>query len=383
MSHLNSKFPKRKAVLASVLAAGLIGCGAAGSSTGASSTSTATESALSTTHDASDAPELADVLTQLSAGPRDEGIEAFRCDPNPTITTVQVCGQTFPATLHFSWTACANPRGPQANPHCGGGQGGPGDGQGPPPLADGGLPPPPPLLDDGGLPPPPPLLDDGGLPPPPPDGMGPGGSGSGSPPTSSGTVDITNTITAADCTAGASFSFEEKASFDISRTDPRGGSEHLVGSTDSTSSHALQATTFTKATTLDVSRTMTAPDGGSDATAVSGSLSIAFDASSGAPVRTVSGELSLTLPGGNTETATLNGVVRDPPRTCRTPVGGSIDYAGSDGTSHELAFGPTCGAATLDGTAITLHDGPGPGGDHGGPPPGGPGGSGSSGSAGP
>ena len=369
-----SKFTKHRAALAGLLGAALCGCGAAAGSSGATSTSAATESALSTAHDASDAPELADVLTQLSAGPRDEGIEAFRCDPNPTVTTVQVCGHSFPATLHFEWTSCANPRGPQANPQCMGGQGGQPPG-------------------DGGLPPPPPPLDDGGLPPPPPDGMGPpeqggqggpqGSGGSGSEPTSSGTVDITNTISAADCTDGAAFNFEEKASFTVDRTDPRGGTEHLTGSTDSTSSHALQAASFTKATTLDVSRTMTPADGGSEETSVSGSLSIAFDASSGAPVRTVSGELSLTGPNGDAETATLNSVVRDPPRTCRTPVGGTIDYAGSDGASHELAFGPTCGAATLDDSAITLDDGPGPGGDHSGPPPADRGGSGSGGSTGP
>ena len=63
-------------------------------------------------------------------------------------------------------------------------------------------------------------------------------------------------------------------------------------------------------------------------------------------------------------TVTLASIVRPPRDVCRWPTSGSLTRASSDGTTHTLAFGPDCGTATLDGTAVTLPD-------HGGPQRGG------------
>ena len=171
-------------------------------------------------------------------------------------------------------------------------------------------------------------------------------------------MDITTTV-ASDCSEGGDFNFTESATFAIDRSSPR-GSEHVEGSTQSSSSHALEAQDFTKSTALDVTRTRTDADGNTEVVRLSGNLGVAFDASGALPLRTVGGTLSLTLPSGDAVQATLNGVVREPPRVCRTPVGGTIDYADPDGTAHSLSFGPDCGAATLDGEALTLEQtGPG------------------------
>jgi hypothetical protein len=31
---------------------------------------------------------------------------AFRCDPDPEITTMEVCGRTVPSTIHLEWSDC-------------------------------------------------------------------------------------------------------------------------------------------------------------------------------------------------------------------------------------------------------------------------------------
>jgi hypothetical protein len=205
---------------------------------------------------------------------------------------------------------------------------------------------------------------------------------------SSGTVDVTNTVTDASgsCASGGEFSFSEQVTFSIARTDPRRGSQQIAGTTQSSSQHALGATQFTKMTQLDVHRTDADSDGGSDSGELSGTVSVAFDNSSGNPMRTINGQLSRTDPDGSTDQVTLNNVVREPPRICRTPTSGSLVYVAEDGSNHTLTFGPSCGAASLDGSSVDLDFGP-PG-----PPPGagpgqgpnGPGGpSASSGSSGP
>jgi hypothetical protein len=330
------------ALLAAMLGAGCNGLGTLKAATTASTT----ESALSVAHDTTDSPELADVLTHLAAGPRDEGVEAWRCDPNPTVTTTVVCGQTFPSALHFAWTSCAGGPGPRA----------PAD----PMLGDGGLPPVP-CLDGGG----PGGAPGQGAPPPPGPGAGPGRGPQGGPGegASSGTVDIAITVStdaSGSCSATPTFNFQESVTFSIDRSGP-GGTVHDEGTTQSTSSRTLTATQFTKSVTLDVKHTEPGLDDGGT-TELSGSLTVAFDASATPPPRTINGSLQIALPDGSTDSATLVDVVRDPPRTCRTPVSGALNYtAGATGTAHALVFGPSCGAATLDGVAVSLDDSP-PGG---------------------
>lgn len=81
------------------------------------------------------------------------------------------------------------------------------------------------------------------------------------------------------------------------------------------------------------------------------------------PTRTINGSYTETFLDGTSGTVTLAGVVRPPRNVCRWPTGGTLTRALAGGTTHVLAFGPTCGAATLDGTAVTLPARQGPHGD--------------------
>jgi hypothetical protein len=259
---------------------------------------------LGTATDIAHAPELEGLMNGAAIGqgtalPTD--LEAFRCDPSPQVTYTQVCGRSFPSSIHASWTSCA--------PRFGGPRGG--------------------------------------------DRQGPRGDGAFG---SSGTVDITIQISAspADCSAGVVLTFTKTTTFNITRTGPRGSFSN-GGTTTSTSARAPGAPTFTESTTVDTTRTRKDASGAVVRNVhLTGTLMTAFDRSSGTPSRTMNGTLDAQLSDGTTGTITLTNVTRS--AGCHWPTAGTISRT-RDGTTHTLVFGPACGEATLDGKTIPLRFG--------------------------
>ncbi len=319
-----------------VAASGLVASGCA-SDTAEDATSTVSQ-ALEEASDATDAADVASLLRGLNAL-RPQAVEGFHCDSTPETTTVEVCGQSLPATVHLEWTGCVG----------GGGRHG------------------------------------GGRPPPPRDGTNASAPASaegcktpGSGP-SDGLVDITYTYTAAaDCTGD--ITREQSVTFEIKRTAEDGSVATVKGTSSATAVLVANAHPQNKATKADVTRTTTDAAGTvTKSVHLVGEMATTFSSET-PPTRTINGSYAETYLDGSTGTVTLADVVRPPRNVCRWPTGGTLTRALSDGTTHVLAFGPECGAATLDGTAVELPErrGPGGGGDggHGGGRRGGPGGGG-------
>ncbi|HYO56203.1 hypothetical protein [Archangium sp.] len=65
-------------------------------------------------------------------------------------------------------------------------------------------------------------------------------------------------------------------------------------------------------------------------------------------IQALSGEV------GTQGTVTLENIVRPPRNVCPWPTSGTLSRASGDGQSHTLVFGPECGTAMLDGTAVQL-----------------------------
>jgi hypothetical protein len=268
---------------------------------------------LATAADTVHAPELAGLMDGLASA-QGAGIpggqELFRCDPNPQITYIEVCGKSFPSSIHASWTWCA-------------GRGGSAQGGDPRRIA-----------------------------------------GERNHPRfdSSGTVDITTTVTpsSADCGQGTVLSFAKTTNFQITRGGDKGGMT-ISGSSTATSQRQLGEMTFTESNRLDITRAATGANGVAGREVhLTGTVTTAFDRSSGAATRTLNGTLSAQFGDGTTGTILLANLVRE--RGCHFPTSGTVTRTLANGTSHELAFGPACGQATLDGKAISLF---GHGGKHG------------------
>jgi hypothetical protein len=327
-----------------------------GTSTTNDSTAAASQ-ALDPAANSSDAVAASGLL-RGPEGFRPDAIEGFRCDPNPVITTVAVCGNELPATVHLEWTDCAAPQGPEGR--------GP-----PPPLMDGGPqgmgPPPPPFMDGGcpmGPPPgeggpqgmgPPPFLD-GGRPPRGGPGQGPRGG------PSSGVVDIVNTYSApADCVG--TITAQEVATFQIDRTLPNGDLETAQGTTTSATLVTPGVGPTSKSVVVDVTRTVKDSAGTVlHSVQLSGTHQVQFSGGP-PPTRTVNGTMTATFMDGTQGQVTLTDVVRPPREECPWPISGSLVRTAPDGTSHTLVYGPACGDATLDGSAVTMpNHGPGQGG---------------------
>lgn len=333
-----------------------------GTSTTDESTAAASQ-ALDPASNASDAVATSGLM-RGPEGFRPDAIEGFRCDPNPVITTVAVCGKELPATVHLEWTDCAAPQGPE------------GMGPPPPPMDGGpqGMGPPPP-------PPPPPFMDGGCPMGPPPAGAGPHGGpgmgpqggpggGSGMGPRggpSSGVVDIVNTYQApADC--AGTVTAKEVVTFQIDRTLPNGDLETAQGTTTSTTLVTPGVGPQSKSAVIDVTRTVHDAAGTVlHSVQLSGTHQVAFSGGP-PPSRTVNGTMTATFLDGTQGQVTLTDVVRPPRQVCPWPISGTLVRTAPDGTSHTLVYGPKCGDATLDGSAVQRpNHGPGPGG------PGGPG----------
>jgi hypothetical protein len=309
----------------------------AGAMTGGCSSGTSAEEAtaevsqaVEATSDSSDAVEVTDLLRGLDRM-RPQAVEGFHCDASPDITTVEVCGKSLPATVHLEWTDCAAPQRP----------GGPGRGDGGtggrPPRGGGEL---------AGRPPPPPQGGAGA------DGGMRGGPGPRGGP-SSGTVDISATYEAPGNCEGA-VTQHQTVTFQVSRTNSEGEVSTAQGTTTSTAELVADAPPRQKATQADVTRTRRDASGQVvSSVRLTGSLSVAFSEDT-PPVRTIDGAYTESFLDGTEGTVTLQGIVRPPRNVCAWPTAGTLTRATRDGQTHVLAFGPECGDATLDGTAVDL-----------------------------
>jgi len=292
------------------------GCGLFG---GEDATAAVAE-AIEPASNATDSPEMAGLLGGLGmiGAPGPDAVEGFRCDESPDVTNVTVCDKQFPSSIHLEWTGCST------------------------------------------------------APPPPPDGAptqghrgppgGPGGPGmiDG---TSTGSVDVNLQVAldpSTECGAGAVYQLQQSTTFEVQRSASNGFSASASGT--STSTATLGPDGETKTTQLDVTRSFS--DGSDEGRSMhlTGETTSTFNASSGALVRTVNGNLQASLSDGNSFTIQIVDLVRPAPWVCRWPTSGSIIRTAADGTSHTLVYGPECGQATLDGEDITLNGPPGGGG---------------------
>ena len=327
------------------LASALAGC-----STGSSTTDAATQDittmvaqSVETSSDSTDAAEVASLMKGLHAV-RSEAVEGFHCDASPDVTSITVCGKSLPATVHLEWTDCAAPGRPgDGGGHGGdkgGGKGGDCDGGG-----HGGTPP------AEGTPSPTATAPTSGTTAATAAKSGPGKGPRFGP--SSGKVNIAYTYAAAEDCSG-SVTQDQSVTFEISRTDEDGAISAVKGTSASSALLTGDAPPQKKATQADLTRTLTDASG----TVVSsvhlkGSTSTDFSADS-PPVRTVNGAYTEDFLDGTTGTVTLASIVRPPRDTCAWPTSGTLTRATSAEDSHTLSFGPDCGAATLDGTAVDL-----------------------------
>jgi hypothetical protein len=302
-----------------LLGLGGAGCQAGGPTAAVTATTAelaATTASMGTGSDLSSAPELAGMMAGLIPPRVPDGIEGFRCDSTPTITTTTVCGHDFPSSIQLDWTACT------ARPDHGGGPG-------PSPSGGGGA-------GAGGV------ADDRG------DGA-----------TSAGTVSITNTVSvdpAGACDGAATYTFTRSSNADVTTTETDGTSAEVVAAVSSTSTRQPDAKSFAQTKTYDVQRVDRDASGATTRTThLAGQVSETFDGSGATPVRTIDGSVTRDAADGTTTTLSLTGVTLPVAGDCRWPTAGTVVETAADGTTaHTLVFGPTCGAATLDGAAIAL-----------------------------
>jgi hypothetical protein len=146
----------------------------------------------------------------------------------------------------------------------------------------------------------------------------------------------------------------QTVSFQITRTDSDGAVATEQGTSSSSAVLVSGAPPQKKATQADVTRTLTDASGAVVSSVhLVGSLSTEFSSDT-PPTRTINGSYSEDFQDGTTGTVTLENLVRPPRNVCPWPTSGTLTRTSSDGTSHVLVFGPDCGTATLDGTAVDL-----------------------------
>jgi hypothetical protein len=144
----------------------------------------------------------------------------------------------------------------------------------------------------------------------------------------------------------------------------------VSGTFNAKATHGLHAPAITKSTSIDTTRSLMDASGNTVRSVhLTGNVDVTFDESASPPTRTFNGTVTAEFANGDKNVVTIANVVRTSPRDCRWPISGSITGTKADGTTHTIAFGPDCGKATIDGSAVDLPaKGPGPGGrgDHGG-----------------
>ena len=319
-----------------------VGCDSSSASAVTQDATTLVAQAVESTTDSTDAVEVSSLMRGLHLL-RPTAVEGFHCDPDPVITNTTVCGKSLPATVQLEWTSCAPPA-PPARPGKGGasvepsvsatadgkGSGGKGGGSAPPPPPDGGK--------------------------TPPEGKGPRFG------PSSGKVDIAYTYAApADCSGPVTQN--QAVTFDTSRTDEDGAVSRSQGHTTSGALLIEGAPPRNKASSVDVTRTLTDAAGTVVRSVhLTGAQSVEFSSDT-PPVRTLNGSFSETHLDGSTGSVTLTNIVRPPRDSCPWPTGGSLTRTSGD-TSHTLVFSAECGMATLDGTEVDLSAGRRPDPDH-------------------
>jgi hypothetical protein len=323
------------------LVTGALTSGCTGTSTEENTTEVVSQ-AVEASSDSSDAVEVSSLLRGIHEL-RPDAVEGFHCDASPDITYVDVCGKSLPSTVHLEWTDCASP----GRPGGGGRGGGHGDGGGPRQPPSGGT---------GGTStgtvtsmdttttPTKPAAGDGEL-------KTCGGPRFGP---SSGTVDIEYKYSAPDdC---SSVEQAQSVTFQVSRTGEDGSVSTVQGTSSSSATLIGDAPPRTKATQADVTRSRTDASGAVESSVhLTGAITVAFSSDT-PPTRTVNGSYTEAQLDGTTGTVTLENLVRPPRNVCRWPTSGTLTRASSDGTTHTLVFGPDCGTATLDGTAVELPD---------------------------
>ncbi len=298
---------------------GAAGCGATGNSTAtATSELAASTSSLGTGSDLSSAPELAGLMAGLMPPRIPDGVEGFRCDPTPDVTTTTLCGREFPTAIVLDWTGCQA----RLDDHGGATAGSPGGAR----------------HDD---------ADGGGA-----------GAASSIGATSAGHVSITNTVTvdpAVTCTDSATYTFARTADADVTTTETDGTSAEVAAHVASSSTRQPSAQTFSQHKSYQIARTdRDAAGAATRASSLTGDVSESFDGSAATPLRLIDGTLTRDRGDGTTSTLVLTGIQLPAPGLCRWPTAGTITETVSDGTSHTLVLGSTCGQATLDGAAVTL-----------------------------
>jgi len=295
--------------------------------------------AVEAASDSSDAVEVSSLMRGMNAL-RSEAVEGFHCDASPDITYVDVCGKSLPATVHLEWTDCASPGRREGGGHRGG----------MPPSGGEALPPPPSGSETtrAGQP----VSGSPATGTPPPESQMCGGPRFGP---SSGTVDIAYAYTAAEDCSGA-VQQNQSVTFQISRTAEDGASSTVQGTTSSSATLVGEAPPQQKSTQADVTRTHTDASGAVVSSVhLTGTMSVEFSSDT-PPTRTVNGSYTEAFLDGTQGTVTLENIVRAPRNVCRWPTSGTLTRATSDGQTHTLVFGPDCGTATLDGTAVELPD---------------------------
>jgi hypothetical protein len=297
------------AAAAAAVVMGGVGCSA--SSDSLSSVSEGLEQASNT----GATPELVGLMKPPRLYKR-EAIEGFRCDSSPDQSTVSVCGQDLPASVHLEWTDCQAMARREGAPPRGEGEG-EGAGAG---AADGGM-------------------------PPAGEAKGPGPS--------SGVVDIAFSYATPNGCDGA-IEESQVVTFDLERTRPSGEVSQAKGTVTSTETRILGEAPEAKSFESDVKHTVTDSAGAllEDVHLV-GSGSVAFSGDD-PPSRTENGSYTAEAADGTTSSLSVTDVVFPPMETCPWPVSGTVSRTEADGTVHTLVYGPECGAATLDGAAVQL-----------------------------
>jgi hypothetical protein len=183
--------------------------------------------------------------------------------------------------------------------------------------------------------------------------------------TSSGTVDIANSY---DTSAGCEGAIVETqvVTFHVDRARSDGKSFSIEGTTSSSLTLIPGQPPQAKSTSIDVTRTAKDESGAVVRSVhLTGTRAVAFS-SDLPPARTVNEDLQAEFEDGAQRTVKLTDVVFPPMHACPFPISGTMVSSEPDGTTHTLVYGPTCGAATEDGTAIQLQQrdrrGPGMGG---------------------
>ncbi len=306
-------------LLGTVLLAAALGTGCGGASSEEETPAAQASEALGTASDSAHSMELERLIAGLDGDLKREQHEAFRCDPEPEVTEVQVCDKTVPSRMRFEWTECS--RAPF---------------QRPPPEAG--------QTQDGQW-----MPRGGGLPPP----------GDAAPTSSSGTVELVNdVIVTPEGTCGPETRLDslQSATFSTTHTRPDGSVVTFQGTATSSGNRLVSETSFTRTGTVDTTREVRDAEGQVVRSLhLSGTLSVAFDGSGEEPVRILSGKFDAALADGTTSVITVEELRRT--RGCRWPIAGTVVQTQADGTEHVLGFGPECGSATLDGEAYELRGG--------------------------